>query len=272
MSGFFPTRDASGDAWFRLGRLEVTSVLAVVLLGAIGMLAGIFVRGLPEVLAYAPELAFRGQVWRFVTWPLADQLGFWSVLNLVLLWYFGRELEAQIGRRRMAGLLGGIWLSLTVATTVIALLSQGAALAGLGFVEFCILLLWIAEYPTRRFIFNIPAWVLGAFFVGLQVLTFVGARAWGGLLSLLLSLALVALAAKRSGLLSAYRWIPGRPAAERGPRAPRPSAAQQRESRRRESDEERMDALLGKISAEGLHSLTKAERAELEKLRQRRRR
>ena len=271
MSGFFPTRDASGDAWFRIGRLEVTSTLAVVLLGAVGMLAGLFVRGLPDLLEYVPDVAFRGQLWRLVTWPLADQIGFWSALNLVLLWYFGRELEAHIGRRRMAALFGGIWLSLTVAATVIALLSQGARLAGLGFVEFCILLLWIAEYPTRRFIFNIPAWVLGAFFVGLQVFAFVAVRAWGSLLSLLLSLALVALAAKRAGLLAGYRWIPGRPAEDR-PRAPRPKPAERREHRRRESDEERMDALLGKISAEGLHSLTKAERAELEKLRERRRR
>lgn len=252
--------------------MEVTTTLFVVLLGAIGMIASLIVPFLPGVLSYYPQLLLSGEVWRVVTWPMADGIGLWSALNLFFLWYFGRELESTLGRVRMAWLFVGIWASLTAAITVVALLVPSGGIAGLGLVEFMILLLWIAEYPTRRFLFNIPAWAFGAVLVALQVLSILGAGSYSGLLALLLSFTFVALSARRQGLLTAYTWIPGRTSAEPGSRPRKPSASERRETRRHVSDEARMDDLLGKISAEGIHSLSKSERAELEKLRQRRRR
>ncbi|MFV0452900.1 MAG: rhomboid family intramembrane serine protease [Propioniciclava sp.] len=272
MSSNFWSRGASTDAWFRIGRLEVTTTVFVVLLGAVGVVGSVIVPVLPGALAYYPALVLSGEVWRIVTWPLADSLDLWSVLNLFFLWYFGREIEATLGRIRMARLLLGIGASLTIAVTLVALLTPGAGVAGLSLVEFMILVLWIAEYPTRRFLFNIPAWAFGAVLVALQILSLVGAGAYGALLALLLSFAFVALVARRQGLLTGYRWIPGTTSAEPGSRPRQPSRAERRDSRRRASDDERMDDLLGKISAEGIHALSRSERAELEKLRQRRRR
>ncbi|MGO1384971.1 MAG: DUF6576 domain-containing protein, partial [Arachnia sp.] len=85
----------------------------------------------------------------------------------------------------------------------------------------------------------------------------------------------VAIAAKRVGLLANASMIPGGNAPRRtAASSSNRKKAQQptRQEKRHVSDEDRMDALLGKISAEGIHSLSKSERAELEKLRQRRRR
>lgn len=272
MSSGFWSRDASPDAWFRMGRLEVSTTVFVVMLGAVFMILSVFLPFLPSVLGYAPSLLFYGEVWRIVTWPMADGIGLWPAINLFFLWYFGRELEITLGRRRMARLYLGIWASLTVAVSLVGLIDATAFIAGLNLVEFLVLLLWIAEYPTRRFLFNIPAWGFGAFLVGLQILTLLGAGSYAALLVLLLSFVFVALAARRQGLLSGYAWIPGKTSAEPGSRQPRQTRSERRTAQRRESDEERMDTLLGKISAEGLHSLSKSERAELEKLRQRRRR
>ena len=39
----------------------------------------------------------------------------WAILDVAMLWYFGNMLERTIGRTRMAWLLSGIWLSMTVA-------------------------------------------------------------------------------------------------------------------------------------------------------------
>src|SRR5699024_9049897 len=129
-------------------------------------------------------------------------------------------------------------------------------------------LVWIADNPTRRFIFNIPAWALGAFLLGLQLLSMLAARAWAPMLSLLLALFLVAVAARRHGLLSSLNFIPGggtpRRTTRRRPTSAKPTSS--RKQKRQVSDEERMDQLLDKIGAQGLHSLTKSERAELEKL------
>ena len=275
MSRFFHDTD---DSWFRLGRLPVTSTVAVVLAGAIGILVTIFVGGgLVVSLAYSPHQLLQGQVWRPFTWPFVDGFSIWTVLNLVFLWLFGRDLEAQLGRKKMAWLFVGIWGSMTLAFTLVGFIAPGM-LFGLGMVELAVLLLWIAEGPNRQFFFGIPAWAFGIFIVAMQVLSYLAARAWGGLLAMLLSMVLVAIAARSVGLLSLYPWIPGGPLASRPtrqrPAAPRPSHPTKGHSRhpeRRVSDEARIDQLLDKINEGGFQSLTKAERNELEKLRLRRR-
>ncbi|MDO5737248.1 MAG: rhomboid family intramembrane serine protease [Propionibacteriaceae bacterium] len=272
MSSHFSARSRD-DYWFSLGRFQITTTLLVVLLGAVGMLAWVFSGGRTVALAFIPEAVFGGQVWRLFTWPLAEYLDLWQVLMLVMLWYFGRDIETTIGRNQMAKLFLGIWVSLTVAALIIGVLLPGVGLAGIRQVQFAILLLWIAEYPTRKFFFGIPAWVLGSVLLGIQILGMIGGRTWGALFVLLFGLLGVAIAARRVGLLSNATMVPGainrnRPSRSSSARKSQPT----RQDRRHVSDEDRMDALLGKISAEGIHSLTKGERAELEKLRQRRRR
>ncbi len=272
MSAFNPSQSRD-DYWFRLGRIQMTSTLVVVLIGLFGMLAWVFSGGATRGLAFVPEAVFAGQVWRIFTWPLVESLSLWSVLTLVMLWYFGREVEATIGRNSMAKLFAGAWVSFTLSALILGVLLPGVVLAGLNLVQFAILLLFIAENPRRPFFFGIPAWVLGSVLLGIQILQMVGYRAWGSLFVLLFGLFGVAIAAKRVGLLSNTKVIPGgtRPKSRT---TSRPTAPRQpsRHERRHVSDEDRMDALLGKISDGGIHSLTKGERAELEKLRQRRRR
>ncbi len=269
MSSYFHPSGA-GDSWGRIGRIEITSTVAVVALGALGILASVVWPPLHQILAYAPDALLRGQAWRVITWPLADSISLWSVLNLVLLWYFGRYLEHDIGRNAMAWLYAGIWGSLTLATTAVRVLGP-TAIAGMQLVEFAVLLLWIAQYPSMRFLFNIPAWAFGAFILGLNVLSLLAARDMTSLLVLLLSLTLVAVFARSQGLLSQYAWIPGSRRDSSSPRKSRRSKNVQRQQQRQRSAAERIDELLDKINAEGIHSLTKKERAELNKLRQQRR-
>lgn len=279
VSSHFSSRPRE-DYWFSLGRFQITSTLVAVLLGAFGMLAWVFSGGrTTQLTAFTPDLVFSGQVWRLFTWPIAESMSLWSVLTLVMLWYFGRDLEAGIGRNAMAKLLLGIWLSLTVAGAIVGVIFPDAVLAGLNLIQFAILLVWIAENPRRPFFFGIPAWVLGSVLLGIQVLQLVGYRMFGGLFLLLFGLIGAAMAARSVGLLSNATFIPGHRTSSHGGRAAktgshhsRASRQPSRHERRHTSDEDRMDDLLGKISSNGIHSLSKGERAELEKLRQRRRR
>lgn len=275
MSGFFAARNSVGDPWFRIGRLEVGTVMAVVLSVVASWLAYVFLPLLPSLLAYAPGLLIEGQVWRLVTWPMANYLSLWGILSLFFFWYFGTDLEQVVGRRPMVWLLVGIWASLTAAATIVSVaLGEGYSLAGFNTIQFAMLLIWIAEYPDRRFLFNIPAWALGLVLVGLQMLQSLAARDLGGLLSLTLGLALIAIAARRVGLLGAYGWLPGAPRA-RQPKAPRRSRttrAADRQASRATSDRERLDELLDQINDQGIGSLTDAQRKELLRLRERLRR
>lgn len=253
-----------------MGRLEVGTTVAVAATVVMSWIAwvvcGIFRVDLGAALGYYPAILRSGQVWRLFTWPWANALGFWPVLTLFFFWYFGSELEAAIGRVKMAWLLVGIWASLTVAVSLVGLLFPGA-LYGIGMIEFMLLLVWIAEYPTRRFFFSIPAWVFGLVLVALQIFQSLGYGDFAPLFSLPLSLALVALVARRVGLLTDYAWIPGAP----GRRRPRPTPTRRpdREHQRRISDRVRLDELLDRINETGLHGLTEAEKRELKKLSER---
>jgi hypothetical protein len=176
-------------------------------------------------------------------------------------------LERQIGHRQMAKLLVGIWFSLTVSAFVIGLVFPVGGLAGLGLIEFLILLLWIAEYPNRSFFFGIPAWIVGLILVAVQVLELIEARAWASLVVLVVGSLLVAVIAKRQGLLTDYQWLPGGRPRPRAPKVPTVSKSEARASARAQADRARLDDLLDKINDGGLHSLSDAERAELLALR-----
>lgn len=266
MSSFNVSRDNSGEAWFRIGRFDVTSTVLLVALGALGAVVSTLVAGLPAALYLDPRLVLQGQVWRIITWPLTDVMTLWTLLSLVLLWYFGRDLEAQIGRRSMAALYAGMWASLTVISLAVHLVSGTGQMYGLGLVQFMVLLVWIAEYPQRPFFFGIRAWVVGVALLGLQLLLMAAAVRYADMLTLLVALLFTALLARRFGLLSSLRFLPH----PKGPRTPRPARKERRVAERKASDAERIDQLLEKISDQGLHSLSAAERRELEKLRQRR--
>ena len=285
MPPFNVSRDHSGDAWFRLGKLDVTSTVLVVLIGAVGVVASAFAPVLYQAGRFVPAEVLQGQVWRAVTWPFVDGISLWSILTLVLLWYFGRDLENQVGRRPMMSLYVALWAILTAVAFVVGLAMGGGVLAGLDSIQFVVLLLWIAENPRRPFFFGIPAWVVGAVLVALQVLSYIAIRDLAGLASLVVTFFVAAVVARRFGLLSDLSWLPGRrgsaPRIRQGggvrapqaaaPRTPRAARAEQKAAARQASDHERMDALLEKISEQGIHSLTPAERKELEALRERRR-
>ncbi len=250
-----------------MGRLEVGTTVAVAATVVMSWIAWVVLGdGLGAALGYYPAILGSGQVWRLFTWPWANSLDFWSVLTLFFFWYFGSELEAAIGRVKMAWLLVGIWASLTVAVSLVGLLFPGP-LYGIGMIEFMLLLVWIAEYPTRRFFLAIPAWIFGLVLVALQIFQSLGYRDFAPLFSLPLSLVLVALVARRVGLLTDYAWIPGAP----GRRRPRPTPTRRpdREHQRRTSDRARLDELLDRINETGLHGLTDAEKRELKKLSER---
>lgn len=261
---------SSSDGWFRLGRLEVTSTVAVVLLGALGIVFAAFVPGLGALATFIPTAVVDGQLWRVVTWPWLDQVSLWSLLTLVMVWYFGGDLEREIGRRSMAWLYVGCWAILTVLSLGVGLLLGGGFMLGLGTVQLLLLLLWIADNPRRPFFFGIPAWVVGLVIVAMQLLTMIAVRSIGSLVSLLASFVLVAVLARSLGLLRDYAWIPGRRRVRTSAAAPRQSRTAARQERRRTSDAERIDQLLDKINAGGIHSLSEAEKRELQTLRQRR--
>jgi hypothetical protein len=204
-----PERRNAGDPWFRIGTLEVTTTVLVVLLSVAGMFLWAFGHDLDSVwghLVLWPDLVRDGQIWRVVTWPIANEPGLWPVITLAIFWYFGRELEGLLGRVRFGVLL----LILAVLPGLVGTLVD-LPQAGLRPIELAVFLIFIAEYPYVRFFFGIPAWAIGAVFLGIEVLQLLGDRNEEGIIFLFVTIAAAAITTRSMGLLSSLPWIPAIP-------------------------------------------------------------
>lgn len=284
-----PERRGVTDPWFRIGELDIGSAAFLALLCAVSVVIYGFEpvdKPILSRLALVPSRVLDGQIWRIVTWPLAN--GFtdrllWTAVGIALLWYFGNRVEDQIGRSRMTVLLLSIIILPGIVGTLLDLPQ-----AGVRSIEIAMLLIFIAEYPNMRFFFGIPAWVLGIVYVVTDILQISGARANRQLIFYLVSLAIAALAARAVGMLTAYPWIPHVPlpvGSGKTGRAPKRTRAQ----RHRRSDssvvegpwspppppdrgpdamaaQTELDGLLDKISASGLESLSVDEKRRLNEL------
>src|SRR5207342_3921067 len=158
--------------------------------------------------------------------------------------------------------LGLLWVA------VVEIGFRFGLLFSLNQLELMVLLVFIAEYPRRRFFFNIPGWVIGVVIIGISVLGFVGNRQWLLLLNFTLGLALTAVIARSLGLMAELTWVPnlavrrkpkkpkrgrrttgGEGTVVTGPWQPAPTPPVSR-------DQAELDELLDKISATGMDSLT----------------
>jgi hypothetical protein len=281
----------SEDGWFHLGTVEVTTTVLVVVLSIVSVVEWALEGSFGPVQSHLlldPDAVVTGQVWRLLTWPLAYPGGFGlgTVIAIAIFWYFGTEIESLLGKKRMAWFLGWIAVGLGLLwVAVVEVSSLAGALGGLNQLELMVLLVFIAEYPHRGFIFNIPGWVIGAVFVGVTIVVYIGSREWLLLLNFLLGLVLTALVAKSLGLLSEVRQVPrlrgptrarrqkrSRGAPKGGPSTVVAGPWQPREVPPVSRDQAALDALLDKISAGGMDSLSDHEREQLMVLRDRLRR
>lgn len=285
----------SDDGWFRLGSIEVTTTVLVVVVSVVSIIEWALEGNQGPIqshLSLSPHEVVTGQVWRLVTWPIAYPFGIsiFTVLYIAIFWYFGTEIESLLGKKKMAwflGLvtvgLGLVWVALVELTSISNGVLAGAfQLSGLGQLELMVLLVFIAEYPNRRFFFNIPGWVIGLVIVAISVLGYVGNRQWLYLINFLLGLLLTALVARSMGLMAEWGRVP-RISFHRRARAPRKKRSssgptvvqgpwQPTSTPPVSRDQAALDALLDKISASGMDSLTDSEREQLMILRDRLRR
>jgi membrane associated rhomboid family serine protease len=265
------------DPWFQIGEVGVTTTILVSGLAAVSMVVAAFATTLWSLLVLDPIEVLHGQVWRLVTWPIANQPSLWILLDIAVFYLFGREIEHRLGRRRYGWFLAAIVLIPAVAATAI-----GLGVDGLAIVSMAVFAAFVAGDPNAQGFFGIKLWVIGVVFLAINVLQYIELAAWDPLLFLLITIA-VALVAARSFGISEISWIPriplpgvgGAPKPKRTAKQPR----RQRGGRPRGGDvvsmasyrtlddnlqQAELDVLLDKISATGLDSLTPDERRRLE--------
>jgi membrane associated rhomboid family serine protease len=275
------------DPWFRIGTLDVTTTMFVTLLSASMFVVYAIAPGFFSLFMLFPSQVWSGfEVWRIGTWPLSNDISLWSVISIFFFWYFGSQLESNLGRSKMANLL--VWLTLTLGVLAVlfslAFQSVSPVMAGLGTIQLVLILVFIAEYPHIQFMFNIPGWLIALVLVGINFLSLLGARMLIDLLNFVVGLGVAAVVARSVGLLRDYHAVPDlaffrHRAAKPKQRRTRGSSgsvvsgpwagSSSGQSYAPTSDRAKLDALLDKISEGGMDSLSKSELKQLETLRRR---
>ncbi len=249
-----PLATQSGTTWL-IGAHLVGFVLA-----AVG----------PDIVAACaliPNLVWSGQVWRLLSYAFVTPISHaWGLLwDMLFLWWFGREMESLYGTRNfvlnyLVGAVVGAVAAVFVARATGAggTLVFGASPAILG-----MLVTYTLWYPRRRIyffgIFPIEMRILVLIYVGLDLLAFsrqgamvvaaaarLAAAGWG---------AAVKLYDIRPG-----RWLAG----WRGWGRRRPRLEIYHPEEDEEEMEKELDALLDKVRAGGLDSLTSEEKKRLQ--------
>jgi len=221
-----------------------------------------------SVLPLFPQLLFRGQIWRLVTYPFFMLASMHSLIGSIftLLWagiiiaMFGGELETIIHTNRLTIALGG---AVIVGGILFSLLSSGGALAGPGILTMFMLSGFAYMWPKREIsilgLFWVKAWIIALAIYILSIIPMSGmqldtsaANLFGPTFGALAAIAYFHITYRQysfgRGFLNKSEDIFKR---KRRPALDESSP---------KSIEARIDAILDKIASTGMQSLSKEER------------
>ena len=266
------------DPWFRIGQIDVTTTVGLIGLGIISVLVRAFEGGnvgIASRLWLEPQKIQDGEIWRLITWPLVNQVGFWTIFLFFILYMLGNQLESLMGRRTFLYLLLALTLLPALVLTLVSISNSSQfSLGGLRFIEIGVLIAFAVQFPFARFWPGIPAWGIVSVIVGLQFLDALQMRS--GLYALaLLTVTLTAVVGMRSlGYAQDLQWIPALPLAGKSRNRPRQKSTLRRRTRknhlravtdfRDRHTEKEIDQILDQVADEGVESLSKEQRKRLE--------
>ena len=238
----------------------VASMLITTLLNLFGV--GALMNG----LVFTSNEVLHGEVWRVVTYGLVNEPSIWFVVSMVILVWFGREVERNLGRRTFLIFYVCAYLLPPLIFTLIGLLLP-TAFTGQSR-TFAVFIAFATLHPNApMYALNIAAKWVAAILVGIYTLIALNNRDLVSLVSLWAT----------TGFAFAFvRYQQGRIELPRinlfrsGPKLHvLPDLKQEKTpaakmERRQTSSMAEVDALLDKIAQSGINSLTTKERARLD--------
>lgn len=272
------------DGWFKIGTLDVTTTAFMVLAGVASMFWYAIDKSSLFKLYYFGFFVRDGEVWRLATWPLVNPpREIWVVLTLAFFWFVGHQVEDRVGRKRFTILILAMTILPSALVTVMKF-DDGYGAYGLSILGIALLCVFALDNPGAVFFFGIPAWVLAAVYVGIDVLRYLGDGAYE---ALVLEIAVIVIAlggARQFGLLDDIAFIPrvgGGRSSNSSYSAPKRAKSTGRGKGKGDVvagpwtppapthsplEELELNQLLDKISASGMDSLSKTEKARLNEL------
>ena len=240
--------------------LSVVSMVGVAIALASGAEAGL------GKLTFNTESVLRGgELWRCLTYAFVNPPDPWFIISLVMLYIFGRDVEQHLGRKGFVRLYLGFLLLGPSLLLAAALVSRQSLSISQSWANFAVFLSFAALYPGAQLLFQITAKIFALVLLGISVLQLLAGRQWVEMM-VLLGTAFLAYYAIRHGSALNLDFISRlRPVSNRS-KIPRLRMVKNPEDET--VDPHRIiDPLLEKISRNGLSSLTRREREQLERAR-----
>jgi hypothetical protein len=226
-------------------------------------------------LAFNGILVRDGEVWRVATWSIVNPpTDIWVVLTLAFFWFVGNVVEDRIGRKKFAVLAATMTVLPAMITTLFGF-QEFTYTFGLGVLGIGLLTVFALDNPGAMFFFGIPVWVLAAVYIGIDVLRYLGDRAYEHLTLELLVVIVGLVGARQYGMLDQLQFIPRLGGGEKKPKAAHAHGRGQKvvagpwegtTASHSPLEEAELDGLLDKISAQGMDALSKTEKARLNEL------
>jgi len=240
--------------------LYVVSMVGVAIALASGAEAGL------GKLTFNTESVLRGgELWRCLTYAFVNPPDPWFIISLVMLYIFGRDVEQHLGRKGFIRLYLGFLLLGPSLLLAASLVSRQSLSISQSWANFAVFLSFAALYPGAQLLFQITAKIFALVLLGISVLQLLAGRQWVEMM-VLLATAFLAYYAIRHGsalnldFISRLRPVSGRS------KIPRLRVVKSPDDE--PVDPHRIiDPLLEKISQNGLSSLTRREREQLERAR-----
>lgn len=222
--------------------------------------------GLLSALIFTSGQVLHGEVWRVVTYGFVNVPSLGFAVDMVMLVWFGREVERSVGRRSFLLFYAGIYLLTPLLRTVVGVWQPLPPFMGeTG--AFAMFIAFATFFPNTPVLFTLLAKWVAAILVGIYTLIALNNRDFVGLLSLWATTGFAfAFVRYQQGHIELpkmnlfkrrpkLRALPDLPAEKKTP-------AKQKESH--VSSMAEVDALLDKIAQSGISSLTAKERAKLD--------
>lgn len=219
-----------------------------------------------DALIFESGRVLGGEVWRVITYGLVNEPTLGFAIDMVMLVWFGRELEKLFGRRVFLWLYAGLYLTTPLLFTLAGGFGWRGALAGHSgglalFVAFAVV------YPNVPLLFNLLAKWVAIILVALYTLSALSQRNGMSLLSLWGTVGFAIVFVLNAQGRIAWPSL-SRPKPASTGRKIRPaeviSAKTVSTSSTGGTSMAEVDALLDKIAQSGISSLTAKERARLE--------
>ncbi|MEM9444486.1 MAG: DUF6576 domain-containing protein [Verrucomicrobiota bacterium] len=212
-----------------------------------------------------------GFIWTPFTYSFVHYIStehIWFAIEMLMFWWFGREVEAFISTKNFGWLYA---LLIIVPAFIMVLVSVFSGvpydLWGSKAIHFSIFLGFAIIYPNAMLLFNIPAKWIAIIFLSIYSLAYLAQGAWLELLYTWTTVGTCYLCLKASGVRGGFNvseWLASqKEKSEVKKFKERERAYKQQQIKHSES----VDAILEKISQQGINSLSDSEKATLEKAR-----